>query len=304
MFADVRDKDVLVPAGSFITDISAVLFAGGRPILVDMNPATLSLDLGDLERKITPNTRALIWVHLTGIIAADHAAILDFARRHNLFLIEDAAHAHGAKVDGRPAGSFGDASCFSFYPTKIVSSGTGGLLLTDDDSLAKFAREMRVFGKEAATGDIIHLGNDWFLDEVRACIAFHHSGELNSQVARRQVIAADYQKRFANQPGFRLLDVPSGSAPAWYQFPIFLDEKLDRGELVRCLKSKHHIESKGIYKPTHHEKIFRHLDDGTLKNAERTLDRSLCLPMHAGLSDDDIDAVAKATAREIRAQLG
>jgi perosamine synthetase len=304
MFAGVKGKDVLVPAGSFITDVSAVLFAGGRPVLVDMNPATLSLDLEDLERKITANTRALIWVHLTGLIAADHAAIVDFARRHNLYVIEDAAHAHGSRVDGRPAGSFGDASCFSFYPTKILSSGTGGLLLTDDDALAKFAAEMRIFGKEAASGEIVHLGNDWFLDEIRACVAFHHTGELNAQVVRRQAIAGRYQERLANQPGLRLLDVPSGSAPAWYQFPIFLDETLDRDALIKILKSDYDIETKGIYKPTHQEKIFKYLDDGTLKKAEHALNRSLCLPMHAGLSDGDVDAVADATAREIRAQFG
>ena len=154
------------------------------------------------------------------------------AGRH-LFVIEDAAHAHGAKVDGRPAGSFGDASCFSFYPTKILTSGTGGILLTDDDALAKFAREMRIFGKEAETGEIIHLGNDWFLDEIRACIAFHHAGELQMQVARRQAIAARYMAALANQPGLRLLDVPAGSEPAWYQFPIFLDDAADREALIK-----------------------------------------------------------------------
>jgi len=304
MFAGVRGKDVLVPAGSFVTDVSAVLFAGGRPVLVDMNPATLSLDLDDLGRKVTPNTRALIWVHLTGIIAADHAAIVDFARRRNLFVIEDAAHAHGAKVDGRPAGSFGDASCFSFYPTKILTSGTGGLLLTDDDALAKYAREMRVFGKEADTGDIVHLGNDWFLDEIRACIAYRHSGELEAQVARRQAIAARYEAGLANQPGLRLLDLPDGSEPAWYQFPIFLDEGIDREALINACRSKHNFEAKGIYKPTHQEKVFHHLDDGTLKATERTLSRSFCLPMHAGLSDSEADTVARATALEIRTQLG
>ena len=93
-----------------------------------MNPTTLSFDLADLERKITPSAQALIWVHLTGAIAADYRDILDFARRHNLFVIEDAAHAHGSQIDGHAAGSFGDVSCFSFYPTKIVSSGAGGLL--------------------------------------------------------------------------------------------------------------------------------------------------------------------------------
>ena len=260
--------------------------------------------MADLERKVGPNTRALIWVHLTGIIAEDHAKILDFARRHRLFVIEDAAHAHGASIDGRAAGSFGDASCFSFYPTKVLTSGTGGLLLTDDDRLAKFAREMRVFGKEAETGEIVHLGNDWFLDEICACVAFHHSGELKAQVARRRAIAARYSAGLANQPGVRLLDVPTGNEPAWYQFPLFLEDGIDRETLIESLKAKHKIEAKGIYKSIHKEKIFRNLDDGMLKVTERVLDRSLCLPMHAALSDDEADTVVQATVAEIRAQLG
>ena len=184
-----------------------------------------------------------------------------------------------------------------------MTSGTGGILLTDNDALAKFAREMRIFGKEAETGEIIHLGNDWFLDEIRACIAFHHAGELQTQVARRQAIAARYQHGLTNQPGLRLLDVPEGSEPAWYQFPIFLDDGIDREVLSKCLKAKHNFEAKGIYKPTHQEKVFQYLDDGTLKKTERMLARSLCLPMHVGLSDADADAIASATAAEIRAQL-
>ena len=139
---------------------------------------------------------------------------------------------------------------------------------------------MRVFGKEAETGDIVHLGNDWFLDEIRACIAFHHAGELKMQVARRRAIAARYIGGLANQPGLRLLDVPAGSEPAWYQFPIFLDDAADREALIETLKSKHNFEAKGIYKPIHNEKIFRYLDDGTLKGTERDA-RSFALPSDA-----------------------
>lgn len=301
-YADVGGADVLVPAGSFITDVSVVEFAGGRPILVDMNPDTLALDIEDLKRKLTPKTRAVIWVHLTGVIASDYQEILDFAVRHDLFVIEDAAHAHGAEIDGRPAGSFGDVSTFSFYPTKILTSGTGGILATDDPDLAKYAREVRMFGKDETTGEIVSYGNDWFLDEIRACIAYHHAGELEAQVARRRELAAEYHENLANQPGLRLLDVSEGNAPAWYQYPIFLDPAIDRQALVDTLKKKHGIEAKGIYKPAHQEQIFRRLDDGSLRTTEAVLNHSLCLPMHAGLDDAAVPRIAAATVEEIRKQ--
>lgn len=303
MFAGAADHDVLVPAGSFVTDLSAVEFAGGRPVLVDMNAHTLALDVDDLGRKVTPRTKALIWVHLTGIVAHNYSAILGFAKKHGLFVIEDASHAHGAVIDGRPAGSFGDVSCFSFYPTKILTSGTGGMLATDDDELARYAREMRLFGKEEGTGEIIHRGNDWFLDEIRACVGFHHASDLDVQLAHRRRIADRYSTALANQPGLRLLDYSDSCLPAWYQFPVFLSPGIDRAGLMERLADDHGIEAKGIYKPTHQEQIFRHLDDGTLKVTEDVLERSLCLPMHAGVSEADADRIAAAVTAEIRAVL-
>ncbi len=302
-FAGIKGKEVLVPAGSFITDVSVVKFAGGHPVLVDINRETLALDVEDLKRKVTANTRALIWVHLTGIIARDYREIVDFATKHDLFLIEDAAHAHSATIDGTPAGSFGDASTFSFYPTKIVTSGTGGMLTTDNVELANYAREVRIFGKQLGTGEIVHFGNDWFLDEIRACVAYHHASELESQAAHRRAIADRYRRGLANQIGLRLLDVPDGNTPAWYQYPVFLATGIDREALMDTLKATHGIETKGIYKPVHHEQIFEPLDDGTLKVTEETLLRSLCLPMHADMSEEDADFIAGVLVSEIRKTL-
>lgn len=298
-YADIRGKEVLVPAGSFVTDVSVVKFAGGIPVLVNMNPETLGLDLSDLKRKITANTGAIIWVHLVGNIASDYQALLDIARAKNIFLIEDAAHAHGAAIDGKPAGSFGDASAFSFYPTKIITSGTGGMLTTDDQALATFARELRIFGKKEGTNDIVHYGNDWFLDEIRACVGYHHTEDLDEQVARRREIANQYYALFANQPGIQLLNLPDGSEPAWYQFPIFLDAAINRELVIDKLSNTHNIEVKGIYRPIAHEEIFSDLDDGSLQSAEQTLLRSLCVPMHTGLIDSDIERVATTVISEI-----
>lgn len=302
-FADVAGKEVLVPAGSFITDASVVKFAGGTPVLVDIHPETLAFDLADLKRKVTPNTRAMIWVHLTGVIAHNYQELLEFAQAHNIFLIEDAAHAHGAEADGRAAGSFGDASTFSFYPTKIVTSGTGGMLTTDNAELATFARELRIFGKKEGSSEIIHNGSDWFLDEIRACVGYHHTQSLDEQVTRRREIAGIYESLLANQPGLRRLNVPENIKPAWYQYPIFLESGIDRDALTEVLKREHGIEVKGIYLPLHQETIFKDLDSGDLKQTEETLLQSLCLPMHVGLNNKDLQRIAEALLAEIRKQM-
>jgi len=298
-----RGHDVLVPSGSFVTDVSSVIFAGGNPILVDMDPETLAIDLEDAARKITPRTRAMIWVHLTGVISKDFEKIAAFAKKHGLYLIEDAAHALGSEINGRMAGSLADASCFSFYPTKTLSTGAGGMITTRDDALRRYAEQMRLFGKESETGEIIHLGNDWFLDEIRACIGALALTDLERQVARRREIADRYHAALANQPGIRLVNVPVNCKPGWYQYPVFLADTLNHGEVVAALKEQHKIECKAIYRPTHKEKVFEHLDDGSLKNTEATLRRSLCLPMHAELSDQDVDTVAAALIVECRARL-
>lgn len=296
-----KDREVLVPAASFVTDVSACLFEGATPVLVDIDPETLALDLDDLERKVSPRTVAIIWVHLTGFIAANHDAIRNFARDRGLFLIEDASHAHGASVDGRPAGSLGDVGIFSFYPTKIMTSGTGGMLVTEDAELARFAREMRLFGKESESGEIVHLGNDWFLDEIRACVAAHQVAGLADQLARRRAAATYYWRRFANRPGLRVLSPADAHAPAWYQYPVFLDAAFDHDRIVAALKAEN-IAAKRIYKPVHREAVFRGFDTGTLGAAETMLERSLCLPMFGDITEQETAAVADALLRAIAAQ--
>jgi dTDP-4-amino-4,6-dideoxygalactose transaminase len=299
-YFECRGREVLVPAASFVTDVSAILIEGATPVLVDIDPDTLALDLDDLERKTSERTAGIVWVHLTGIISRDYVRIADFAKRRDLFLIEDACHAHGAVIDGHSAGSLGDVGVFSFYPTKIMTSGTGGMLVTEDARLARFARELRVFGKDEVSGDIVHLGNDWFLDEMRCCVASHQIDGLSDHLARRRAIATRYQSGLANQPGIKLIDPSEGHDPAWYQYPVFLDDTLDHGAVAAALRGQG-IEAKPIYKPVHREAIFRHLDDGTLGNAARMLDRSLCLPMFADLTDQQVDRIVDVLVQAVRA---
>jgi dTDP-4-amino-4,6-dideoxygalactose transaminase len=297
-----RGFEILVPAASFTTDLSAPRWAGAKPVLVDIDPETLSFDLADLERKCTDRCKGLLWVHLTGLISPHHKAIVGFARRRGLFLIEDCAHAQGAEVEGRKAGSLGAAGCFSFFPTKLMTCGAGGMITTNDAALDRFAQEMRLFGRSVDTGEVVREGNDWFLDEFRACVAGAQLADFDAMLLRRRAIAERYCDKLANQPGISLLEY-SATANAYYQFPIFLDPRLKPAEIGKVLADKYGIQAKRIYLPIHQEKIFREYDSSTLKRAEDMLHRSLCLPVHPEVTDDEVDHVAAALIGEVRAQL-
>ncbi len=145
-YLGAENSEVLVPSASFITDVSAIQAVGGTPVFVDINPETLSFDLKDLKRKITAKTRGILWVHLLGFISYEHEQIKQICEENNFFLIEDAAHALGSRLGGNAPGSFGDAACYSFYPTKMISCGSGGILTTNNEQLAKTARQLRLFG--------------------------------------------------------------------------------------------------------------------------------------------------------------
>jgi perosamine synthetase len=301
MHYDVRGHEVLVPAAAFTTDASVVKWAGGSPVLVDTDPLTLSFDLTDLKRKITPRTKGIIWVHLTGLISPAWREIISIAREHDLFLIEDCAHAHGASVGGVKAGALGDAGCFSFYPTKVMTTGTGGILTTNDAALANSARELRLFGREQGTGRVIREGNDWFLDEVRACLGCFQLRELDSFLVRRRQIAALYDKLLSEVPGLRFLKIPEDHLSAWYNYAVFLDPSIDYDLLAKTLKEKHGIPTKPIYPPLHEELVFRDLGDGSLGQTELALNRSLCLPLYVEMHDSQIEFVAATVATEVRA---
>ena len=292
--------EVLVPSGSFITSVSSIIFAGGKPVLVDMDPETLSFDLEDLERKTTSKTRGIVWVHLCGNISRDYEKIIDFAKRKGLFLIEDCAHALGSRVNGRMAGSLADAACFSFYPTKIITSGTGGMITTNDPGLAKYAEKMRIFCRDPENPEITCMGNDWFMDEIRCCVARHHLAELPAQLERRAEIGAFYESRLAGAKGISLIRRPEGHVSSHYQFPVFTAEGVDHGALIKAMKEKHGVQVKTIYRPTHEEVIFRHLDDGTLEKTSQTLNSSVCLPVFAEITDAELEQVAKALLDELQ----
>ena len=289
----VGSGSVLVPDAGFLSNVSTIKWAGLKPIFVDIKPSTLSFDLDDLNNKIRPDTIGIVWVHLTGWISDDATQILDFADENGLFVIEDCAHAQGSTLDSTPAGSLGDAGCFSFFPSKILTTGSGGMITTDDAELDEFAREKRIFGRSVShSGEIVREGNDWFLDEVRSCIGYHQMDDLAFNLARRREVAAIYEAKFLSEQ--KLETLKGGCLSAFYQYPIFLKNIDTRDRLSQRLKSDLGIPSKRIYQPLHREAIFSGLglNEKDFRGAADALDRSLCVPIHANVSASDANHIA------------
>ncbi len=200
--ADVRDKDVLIPANTFFATASAVIAAGGRPVLMDTDGATLSTTAAEIERRLTPKTAGVMIVHIAGFITDEMPAIVDLVKRKGLWMMEDAAHAHASTLDGKHAGTFGLAGSFSFYPTKVMTSAEGGMIITDDDHMANEARIYRDQGKASFfQNSHIRMGSNWRMSEPHAIIGLRHLHNLPAMIAARRRIAARYDA--ALDPGQR-----------------------------------------------------------------------------------------------------
>ena len=289
-FCDVAGAEVLVPSASFITDVSTIQMESASPILVDINPETLSFDMNDLKNKVTKKTKAIIWVHLAGYIGEEYEQIIEFAKNHNLFLIEDASHAHGAEINGKKAGSLGDVGIFSFYPTKVVTAGTGGILTTNNQDLNIFAKDVRIFGTNQVTGEVDSQGSDWFLDEFRCSIGYRQTCFLNENLKRRRKIADIYEKGIKKLKKFRTLNVKENHFPSFYQYPIFSNSSNDASS-IRSKLIKEGVECKTIYKPIHKEILFKNLSQAGLSQSERVLEESICLPIFVNMNDEQVNFV-------------
>ena len=297
----VKGFEVLVPSGSFQSGISAIKWAGAKPILVDMNPRTLSFSLEDLRKKITNKTKGILWVHVTGLISQEYKKIIKFAKDNKLFIIEDCAHAQGSSINQIQAGNLGDVGVFSFFPSKISTTGAGGMMTTNDKNLSEFAFKMRFFGRNLDKPGVSLEGNDWSLDEIRACIGCYQLLDFKKNIKRRTEIAKLYDEAFKNNNKIKTLEVLKNRKSSYYQYPIFLHSSVDRDKLILILKNKYKIPSKRIWLPTHQEEIFKDLDfdRNTLLKTEHTFSSSLCLPIHFSLKNREVKKIIKAVLKEV-----
>lgn len=300
---NLQGKEVIVPTNSFIAAANAVLYAGGKPVFADISPDTFCLSPEGLLHAITGNSRAVLLVHIAGLITPDLEEVQEICRRHRLALIEDCAHAHGATRQGRSAGALGAAGAFSFHPTKIITTGTGGMITTDDDRLAEFARSVRMHGRGESASQFIHLGNDWFMDEISAAIGYHQWVRLDEILEHRNQVVKRYRELLEGFSSLTFPEVPLGTRHSYYKIPVLVKSGVDAVLLKeRCLK-KHGLELESLYyPPCHLQPVYRRMfrfREGLFPVAEEALKRQICLPVHRGIQEPEIFAVAQVLREEI-----
>ena len=283
--------EVILPANTYIATALAVTAVGARPVLVDCDPATYNVDPAAVEHAITPRTRAIIPVHLTGQ-PADMDPLLELAARRRLHVIEDAAQAHGAQYHGRACGSMGVAGCFSFYPAKnLGAAGDGGMVTTNDEKLAARLRRLRNYG-EAKKYEHVEKGLNARMDTLQAAILGVKLRHLPEWNRKRAAHAERYRTRLAGIPGLRCQSVLPGCTHVYHLFMI----ETDRRDALRKFLLERGVQT-GIHYPIpiHLQAAYADLGytQGTFPNAEHLAGRILSLPMYPELSDQQIDSVCE-----------
>jgi perosamine synthetase len=290
--------EVLIPDFTLIVSANTVILSGARPVLVDVDPRTWCLDAKRVEEKITPRTRAVMPVHMYGH-PCDMPAILDVAKRRGLFVIEDAAEAHGAEIAGRPVGSFGEAGCFSFYGNKILTTGEGGMVVTDDDRLAERLRLLRNQAFEERR--FVHhvMGFNYRLTNLQAAIGLAQTERLEEKVARKLEIASWYRELLAGCPDVTLPAQTPGARNVHWMFGVLLGDAFSRGrDAVMARMKELGVETRAFFCPMHLQPLFVDGGDarypdvaGDFPVSEELWNRGLYLPSGLGLTRAEAEEV-------------
>lgn len=283
-----KGDEVIVPSNTYIATALAVTYTGATPVFVEPDIQTFNIDPKRIEEKITSNTKAIMPVHLYGQ-ACDMDPIIAIARKHNLYVIEDCAQAHGATYKGRKVGTFGDAAGFSFYPGKNLGAlGDAGAVVTNDKKLADRIRALGNYGSDYKYHHI-YQGNNSRLDEIQAAILSVKLPHLDHMNADRRRIAEIYSKGIKH-PDIILPYVNPETVPVWHIYGI------------RCKRAKElsaYLEANGIG-INHHYPIPMHLQEcyknlniekGALPIAEEISETEISLPMYYGMTDEEIQTV-------------
>src|SRR5947208_2590381 len=290
--------EVLLPTSTFVATGSAVSALGAKPVFADVRPETYNLDPSELERRVTPRTRAIIAVHLYGL-AADMDPIVAFAKSRKLPLIEDCAQAFGAVYKGRRTGSFGDAGCISFYPTKNLGAyGDAGMLVTNSSELAARLRALRNHGQ---TAKYLSSEPGWNsrLDEIQAAILRVKLRHLSNWQRARQSHAAEYHRLFSQIPGVMPPLAPEGFDHVYHQYTIRVEQR----DALQKFLSERKIGSTVYYPyPLHLQPLYASLGHkaGDFPHAERAAQEVLSLPMYPELRKEQIGRVVETVAEFLK----
>lgn len=294
--------EIIMPTFTIISCAMAIVTQGGVPVLVDSDPRTWCMDVGQVEAKITPRTRAIMPVHIYGH-PVDMDPLLELAEKHGLVIIEDAAEVHGAEYKGRTCGGLGDISTFSFYANKIITTGEGGMVLTNDDDTAEQARrlrnlsflpERRFFHKQ--------LGYNFRLTNMQAAVGLAQIERIEALVERKRRMGAAYNEQLGDIDVLQLPVEEPWAKNVYWMYGLVLDEStgLDAVEFARQLTERG-VMTRPFFLGMHEQPVFHEMglfEGESYPVAERMARQGLYLPSGMALTTEQIDTVCQAV-REV-----
>lgn len=283
--------EVITVAFTFVASVAAVLYVGAKPVLVDIDPRTFTMDPAKIEAAITPRTKVILPVHLYGQ-TADMDPILEISRRHGLVVIEDAAQAHGAKYKGRPSGSIGDIGCFSFYPAKNLGAyGEGGAVTTNNAGYAQTARMLRDWGQDRKYHHILR-GFNYRMEGIQGAILRVKLRHLDEWTKRRRALADAYNNLLSD------FDVQKPFEMPWAQhvYHLYTIRSKDRDDLQSDLLSEGIQTAVHYAEPAHLQPAYADLGygPGALPESEKAAWEVLSLPIYPELNEQQVRTVAQA----------
>ena len=301
-----QGDEVIVPSLTFAATANAVIHAGGRPVLADVDRQTMCLDPDDVARRLTPRTRAIVPVHFAGR-ACDMDALLKLAERHGLRVIEDCAHAIETLYHGRHAGTFGDLGAFSFYVTKNVVTGEGGMVTTANAAWAARIKTLALHGMSADAWkrfsdegfkqyEVIEPGYKYNMTDLQAAIGLHQLERVETNLVRRQEIWARYDREFAGLPVFLPGAEAEATRHARHLYTLLLDTdrlRVGRDEIQLALHRQRigtGVHYRALHLHQYYQQAFGY-SRGDLPNSEFISDRTLSLPLSPKLTDADVNDV-------------
>jgi dTDP-4-amino-4,6-dideoxygalactose transaminase len=308
--------EVITTPMTFAATVNVIIHCGATPVLADIGAGDLCVDPAAVERAVTPRTKAILPVHHGGA-ACDMPALLAIARRHGLRVVEDAAHALDTRIEGRPVGSFGDATVFSFYPTKNVTSARGGMITTNDDALAERCRLLALHGMSNDAWDrytergswayrVLAAGYNYAMSDFQAALGHAQFARLADFQRRRHELAAIYRERLSAIPALIPPAPRPGTAHAWHLYVLRLRlERLtiDRDRFIVELKERG-IGVSVHFIPVHHHPYYRETfgwAPGDFPVADAAFASMISLPLYSRMSDADALRVCDAVAEIVEA---
>jgi perosamine synthetase len=278
------EDEVLVPAYTFPATANVVALAGARPVLVDVNPATMNLDPAKVYDAVTPRTRAVLAVHLFGR-PVDWEELQN-AVSPDVLLIEDAAGALGARWQGMPCGGLGELGCLSFHPRKVVTTGEGGAVICGSEELAETVRRLRHHGIPSnGAFDVPQPGFNYRLSDLQCAVGLVQVRRLGELLAARRRLAAAYTELLQG-----VVETPSadeGDEHGWQAYVVTLDRRDDALEALRAAGIEAQIGTYALHR------LGAYRDQGSFPGADSCYERALALPFHSRLTDEDLDRIAK-----------